>query len=232
MFLFCICMSDTDFILHQTVLTARPSGALWWQAARILCVSDLHLGKSERIARRGGTLLPPYETRETLRRIEVEVAALDPATVICLGDSFDDNFSAHNLDEDDRDQISRLMSGRRWIWIAGNHDSAPPDLGGTAVSVLERGPLVFRHIAHPKTDPGEISGHYHPKTSIQTRAGRITRPSFLHDHARLILPAFGAYTGGMFVDDPALRGLFQAEAYSILTGNPTRSIPLAAEKVA
>lgn len=225
-------MSDTDFILNETNLVARASGALWWPDARILCVSDLHLGRSERMARLGGALIPPYETRETLERLETEVRDLNPRTVICLGDSFDDNFSVNNLDEDDRRQITNMMNNRRWIWIEGNHDPAPPNLGGSAMKTLERGPLLFRHIAEPKAIAGEVSGHYHPKAALQTRAGKISRPCFLHDNKRLILPAFGAYTGGMSADDPALRQLFGQQAFAILLGDPTRLIPLGATQTA
>ncbi|MHA3977724.1 ligase-associated DNA damage response endonuclease PdeM [Halovulum sp. GXIMD14794] len=219
-------MTDTRFSLCGAALSARPSGALWWADAGILCVADLHLGKSERLARRGGALLPPYETRATLDRLEGEIAALDPRSVICLGDSFDDSTVLESLDDATRWQLSTLMSGRRWIWILGNHDPQAPGLGGTAMEEVSRGPLTFRHIAHPRTEPGEVSGHYHPKMSVPTRAGTISRPCFVHDTRRLILPAFGTYTGGLSCTSGPLQTLFEDDAVCILTGSKTAAVPL------
>ena len=111
-------------------LEARASGALWWQAERLLCVADLHLGRSERLARRGGTLLPPYETAETLDRLAAEIAALAPARVVCLGDSFDDGAAAPALAAADAAVLAALIAGRDWIWVAGNHDPLPLALAG------------------------------------------------------------------------------------------------------
>ncbi|NNU81254.1 ligase-associated DNA damage response endonuclease PdeM [Halovulum dunhuangense] len=219
-------MLHTEFMLSGIALTARPTGALWWQEAAILCVADLHLGKAERLARRGGTLLPPYETAETLARLATEIEALSPRTVICLGDSFDDPESARQLDEEARRSLAGLMAGRRWIWVAGNHDPNLPDIGGSHMEEVLRGPLTFRHIARPRDGMGEVSGHYHPKISVQTRAGQVTRPCFVQDGQRAILPAFGAYTGGLSCTDPALQGLFGPEAVCILTGRATATVPL------
>ncbi|PZQ49256.1 MAG: ligase-associated DNA damage response endonuclease PdeM [Rhodovulum sulfidophilum] len=218
-------------MLEQTIdfasarLTARASGALWWPARRLLCVADLHLAKSERIAWRGGALLPPYETRDTLARLAAEMAALDPATVLCLGDSFDDMAGAAALDPADRDRLAELVAGRDWIWLAGNHDPAPHGLGGTCAETLVLGPLTFRHAAQAETEPGEVSGHYHPKLRVPLRAGALTRPCFLWDRRRLILPAFGAYTGGLDAAAPALAALVEPDARAILTGDPCVILP-------
>lgn len=217
-------MNDHIFQLCGAQLHARPDGALWWPALRLLCVSDLHLGKSERIARRGGTLLPPYETRETLWRLEDAVNAVDPACVVCLGDSFDDLGAAQAVTDDTRTTLARLQAGRDWIWIEGNHDPGPVDLGGTHLGEFSRDGLVFRHIA-TNNGVGEISGHYHPKASV-LKAGR--RPCFLLDHQRLILPAFGVYTGGMSARDDVLAALMAPKAIAILTGKRATAVPLAA----
>lgn len=212
-------MTGHDFTLAGARLTALPSGALWWPAERLLCVSDLHLGKSERLARRGGALLPPYETRATLARLDADLAALAPSRVVCLGDSFDDGAAAGALPEDERLWLRRLMAGREWVWILGNHDPAPVDCGGTHRAELLAGPLSFRHIAE-KT--AEVSGHYHPKCRL---AGG-TRPCFLLDATRLILPAYGAYTGGLWCHDPVLAGLMGPGALAILTGARALAIPM------
>ncbi len=219
-------MSSCDLTLNGATLTARETGALWWAEARLLCVSDLHLGKSERIARRGGALLPPYETRETVDRLAREILALAPATVVCLGDSFDDLAACDSLAEEDRTRLQTLMAGRHWIWIEGNHDPGPLGLGGTHLDELREGPLTFRHIAQRGETAGEVSGHYHPKASLTLRGKRMTSACFVRDAQRLILPAFGAYTGGLKVSSPAIRGLVAADATVRLTRAPQHDIPL------
>ncbi|NBE07779.1 ligase-associated DNA damage response endonuclease PdeM [Paragemmobacter ruber] len=209
------------FTLSGETLHALPSGALYWPARRLLCVSDLHLGKSERLARRGGALLPPYETRETLHRLEAEVDRTAPATVICLGDSFDDLAAVRGLEDEARLRLARLMAGRDWTWIEGNHDAGPVEIGGTHRAQMTLGPLTFRHIADA-AQTGEISGHYHPKARLKG----TTRPCFLLDGDRLILPAFGTYTGGLPTDAAALKGLLRQGALAILTGPRALPMPL------
>jgi DNA ligase-associated metallophosphoesterase len=221
-------MSAPSLTLAGALLDARPSGALWWEAERLLCVADLHLCKSERLARRGGPLLPPYETLATLDRLAAEIAALAPRAVVCLGDSFDDCAAGEALAPADTARLVALMAGRDWIWIAGNHDPAPLALPGRHLAELRAGPLAFRHAASPGAAPGEISGHYHPKARLAVRGGAVTRPCFLADARRLILPAFGAYTGGLFASAPALARLLAPDARAILTGEPCVSLPLAA----
>ncbi|EGJ22146.1 metallophosphoesterase [Cereibacter sphaeroides WS8N] len=210
-------MNGHAFFFAGVRLTALPSGALWWPAERLLCVSDLHLGKAERLARRGGTLLPPYETQATLARLEADLEATAAERVLCLGDSFDDGAAADGLAEPERLWLRRLMTGRDWIWILGNHDPAPTACGGSHRATAVLGPLTFRHIAEGEA---EVSGHYHPKCALAGRA----RPCFLLDGRRLILPAYGAYTGGLWCHDPALVALMQPGALAILTG--AKAIPL------
>jgi len=214
-------MTSHAFTLACQPLLALASGALYWPAQGLLCVSDLHLGKSERLARRGGTLLPPYETRETLTRLDDVLAATGARHVVCLGDSFDDGAAGGGLEEDDRLRLSALMAGRKWTWIAGNHDPAPLVPGGTHLSEFATAGLTFRHIAVPG-ETGEVSGHFHPKARV---AGR-SRPCFLIDAARVILPAFGCYTGGLRATDPALATLMGPQALAVLTGPRALAIPM------
>jgi uncharacterized protein len=213
-------MTGHTFAFCGTNLTALPSGALWWPERHLLAVSDLHLGRSERIARLGGTLLPPYEVTDTLVRLDAAIAATRPQTVICLGDSFDDPRSA-DLGEDVRLWLTRMMAGRRWVWIAGNHDPVPVLLGGECRAEATLGALTFRHIASPPSQ-AEISGHYHPKARI----GGQSRACFLVDDARVILPAFGTYTGGLRTHDAALTALMRPDALAILTGAVARPVPM------
>jgi uncharacterized protein len=215
-------MNTHTFPFAGTTLTALPSGALSLPSEGLLCVSDLHLGRSDRIARRQGLMLPPFETEATLDRLDSDLAATDARTVICLGDSFDDAAAADSLSDSNRAQLLRLQAGRRWIWIAGNHDPAPVDLGGTHLAAFHSGPLSFRHAA-TATDH-EVSGHYHPKLALPGAGG--ARPCFVFDDRRLILPAYGTYTGGLHATDPALRSLFAPRAFAILTGRRAILAPL------
>jgi len=218
-------MNGYHFTLAGVRLTALGSGALYWPDERLLCVSDLHLGKSERRARLGGAPLPPYETRDTLARLENDLVATGATTVICLGDSFDDRAAADALREDDKLRIAALQAGRRWVWIAGNHDPGPVDLGGTHLAELPLPPLTFRHIARPEQS-GELSGHYHPKTTLRVKGRAITRPAFLIDSDRAVLPAYGTYTGGLYSHDAALQSLMRPEALAVLTGAVPRAVPM------
>jgi DNA ligase-associated metallophosphoesterase len=217
-------MSDFSFSLCGAALLARPDGALHWPEAHTLVVSDLHLGKSERMARRGGALLPPYDTLETLARLAAAVSACAPETIVCLGDSFDDVEASEALDAQARALLAGLMAGRRWVWIAGNHDPVPGDLGGGALSELALGPLRFRHIAEAGAALGEVSGHYHPKARLP--GGGAARPCFLVDGARVVLPAFGAYTGGLATQHMALDALMRPGALAVLTGRRAIAAPM------
>lgn len=203
------------------LLHLLPSGGLFWPAFGLLTVSDLHLGKSERLARRGGALLPPYETPATLEKLDRDLEETGANSVLCLGDSFDDLAAVNWVEEPDRLWLLRLMAGRDWTWITGNHDPGPIGIGGTHRDERNVPPFTFRHIANPD-ESAEISGHYHPKARL---AGRW-KPCFLADAKRLILPAYGAYTGGLGSDDAVLTGLMAKDALAVLTGPRVIAIPM------
>ena len=170
-------------------------------------------------------MLPPYESQETLERLSADLDRLSPDTVISLGDSFDDTEAARQLDPEISAHIRELQKGRRWIWIEGNHDPGPVQLPGSHLAELPLPPLTFRHIAqHGKS--GEISGHYHPKVRVQTRLRSISRPAFLFDSDRIIMPSYGTYTGGLRSSDDALKSLMRPEAQAIVTGQTPRIVPL------
>ena len=207
------------FALHHAQLIALPSGGLFWPDQNLLTVSDLHFGKAERLARRGGALLPPYENRATLQKLDHDIEQTGAAHILCLGDSFDDLTAADHIPEDDRLWLTRLMAGRHWTWIEGNHDAGPLELGGSHRAGARIAGLAFRHIATAETP--EISGHFHPKASLPGRSA----PCFLIDSARVILPAYGAYTGGLRCDHPDLAALMQPHALAVLTGATCLAIP-------
>lgn len=188
-------------------------------------MSDMHLGKAARLSAVGGAPLPPYETRATLTRLEEDLAATGAENVICLGDSFDAPGVDRALPESDMLWLTRLQAGRTWIWIEGNHDPGPVALGGAHHREVKRKGLLFRHIAEAE-GKAEVSGHYHPKARLMARGRQFVRPCFLYDVRRLILPAYGAFTGGLYCDNAPLDGLMGPEALAILTGHKPVAIPM------
>jgi DNA ligase-associated metallophosphoesterase len=171
-------------------------------------VSDLHLEKGSSFAMRG-VLLPPHDTAETLARLDVVIARYQPRTVIALGDSFHDREAHDRLTAAHRATLATLQTGRDWIWIVGNHDpDLPRDLGGSIASDVGIGPVVFRH--EPTGAAGEIAGHLHPKARVSRRGRSVERRCFASDGERAIMPAFGAYTGGLSIRDLAFAAIFKS----------------------
>src|SRR4051812_11456721 len=188
-------------------LVADLSGAFFWEAERLLVVSDLHLEKGSSYAARG-VLLPPFDTVATLSRLSAVIVRHDPRMVIALGDSFHDRQAHERLSAPDREAIAALQARRDWIWISGNHDPAlPSELGGVVASEAAVGPIAFRH--EPTGAAGEIAGHLHPKARVTTRGRTLERRCFASDGARAVMPAFGAYTGGLNIRDAAFTRIFQ-----------------------
>lgn len=203
---------DLPFRLAGIDLVADLSGALLWHDEGLLVVSDLHLEKGSSFARRG-VLLPPYDSAATLARLTRLIMRHEPRTVIALGDSFHDGGAPGRLSAPDRDAIRALQSGRDWIWIAGNHDPAlPADIGGAVAAELRIGSLTFRH--EPTGMAGEIAGHLHPKARVATRGRAVDRRCFASDGSRAIMPAFGAYAGGLSIRNPAFAAIFNGSRFT------------------
>ena len=186
----------------------RCSGAVWLASQRALIVADLHFEKGSSYAARG-QMLPPYDTRETLTRLEAEVAATDPAVLIFLGDSFHDGKAETRLDAQDARRIAALASGRTLLWIVGKHDAdGPKALPGEIIAELTVETLTLRHEPQSGPQPGELAGHLHPAARVMGRGRTVRRRCFVSDGLRLVLPAFGAYAGGLNVKDRAFHGMF------------------------
>ena len=210
-------MSGAPIHLAGERLMLDPAGALHWPAAGLLAVSDLHLEKGSSYAPRG-MLLPPWDTRVTLDRLVALLRRYRPRILVALGDSFHDRDAAARLPAAERDRLRAIAAATRLVWVQGNHDPDPPaGLGGEWAADFAAGPLVFRHQAEPGAS-GEISGHHHPKAAIPARGTSVTRPCFVADARRVVMPAFGAYTGGMDVGEPAIAGLFPRGARVFLLG--------------
>ena len=184
-------------------------GGLWLAAHGTLVVSDLHLEKGSAFAARSGQFLPPYDTRETLACLHEVIVRLDPACVVALGDSFHDSRGPERMEPGDRAMVAALQEGRDWVWIAGNHDHAVSEgVGGRYAETLTLGGLTLRHEPTPDAQDGEVSGHLHPCGKVAMRGRAVRRRCFVTDGRRLIMPAFGAYAGGLNVCDPVFKPLF------------------------
>jgi DNA ligase-associated metallophosphoesterase len=204
-------MRASKVTISDVTFVADLSGALFWREQRLLVVSDLHLEKGSSFAARG-VLLPPYDTVATLGRLAAAIARYDPRMVIALGDSFHDRRAHERLSAPDGDALSAMQARRDWIWISGNHDPAlPSDLGGVVASEVAIGPIVFRH--EPTGAAGEIAGHLHPKARVATRGRAMERRCFASDGERAVMPAFGAYTGGLSIRDVAFSKIFGAPGF-------------------
>jgi DNA ligase-associated metallophosphoesterase len=203
-----ISMETSSVDIAGVILVADLSGALYWERERLLVVSDLHLEKGSSYAARG-VMLPPYDTIATLGRLGAVIARHDPRTVIALGDSFHDRTAHDRLSPANREVLTALQLRRDWIWIAGNHDpELSSDIGGTVANEVAIGAITFRH--EPTGAHGEIAGHLHPKARVSARGRAVERRCFASDGLRAVMPAFGAYTGGLSIRDAAFARIFQS----------------------
>ncbi|MDJ1157984.1 ligase-associated DNA damage response endonuclease PdeM [Chelatococcus sp. SYSU_G07232] len=199
--------APTVLTLGGAAFIADPAGALFREADRLLVVADLHLEKGSSYARRG-VLLPPYDTRTTLQRLARLVARYAPHAVLALGDSFHDGDAHGRLDVDDRAAIADLQRGRDWVWVTGNHDPAvPPGAGGTVAETLVLGGVTFRH-EPGGTEAPEVAAHLHPVAKVRLRGRAVRRRCFVASERRCVLPALGAYAGGLNVRHGAFQPLF------------------------
>ncbi len=198
--------------INGTALVADPGGALYWPHEGVLAIADLHLEKGSSFAKRG-VLLPPYDTAATLARLSAVIMRYAPRCVIALGDSFHDGGGPERLADADRTQLRALQVGRDWIWITGNHDPEPAqNIGGQFGGALAIGGLTFRHI--PSGTAGEIAGHLHPVARVSHRGRAVSRRCFAADALRMVMPAFGAFAGGLNIRDAAFADLFGTLAFT------------------
>lgn len=191
------------------------TGALYWHAESVLIVADLHLEKGSAAARRG-RLLPPYDTRDTLMRLAELIDRYEPRAVIALGDSLHDTGAASRMADEDIAILRMLQEDRRWIWVRGNHDSDVASiLAGEVVDEVLLGGISLRHEPRMGRFTHEIAGHLHPAARLWMYGHSLRRPCFLGNGMRLILPAFGAYTGGLNVLDTAFAPLFGDDGMNV-----------------
>ncbi len=196
----------------------RRSGAMWLPAARSLVAGDLHLEKGSAYAARG-QMLPPYDTADTLARLAAEVADLRPSQVILLGDTLHDGRAEGRLAPTDVGRLLDLAAAARLVWVIGNHDAdGPRALPGEPVDQIAIGALILRHEPMPGPQPGEVAGHLHPCARVVARGRSVRRRCFVTDGARVVLPAFGAYAGGLNVRDAAFAPLFAGRPFVVALG--------------
>lgn len=197
----------------------RASGALWLCGERLLVAADLHLEKGSAYAARG-QMLPPYDTTETLARLAAEVGQLRPRAVVLLGDTLHDGSAEARLGSFSIAAISSLASVAELVWIVGNHDRAGPrNLPGTVVSDWRVAGLDLVHEPAAGRRAGEVAGHLHPCARVVGRGGSVRRRCFVTDGERVVLPAFGAFAGGLNVRDRAFRGLFGRPPMAVALGS-------------
>ena len=195
--------------IGRSRLVADRSGALWHEAERTLLVADLHLEKASRYAARG-QFLPPYDTAATLLKLDALLLRYRPQRLICLGDSFHDVRALERMAPTDSDGILALSRALHLVWISGNHDPDMPEWlpGERAAHVV----LAGVHLCHePSVEArpgGEICGHLHPAARVSTPRGSLRRRCFASDGGRIVMPAFGALTGGLNVRDEAFHAVF------------------------
>jgi hypothetical protein len=193
------------------------SGALYLPDEGALLVADLHFEKGSAFARRG-MFLPPYDTRETLASLDAVVERFQPRTVIALGDSFHDVGGPERLGDEERAALGAVQAGRAWVWVTGNHDRVLPEtLGGEVVGEMRVRSLTLRHEPVPGA-AGEVAGHLHPVGKVVMRGRSVRRRCFLTDGSRCVMPAFGAYAGGLNACDTAFKPLFPAGFTAHLIG--------------
>ena len=221
---------EHTFALAGTEIVADPSGALYWPDERMLVVADLHLEKGSAFAKRG-VLLPPYDTASTLARLAGVLLRYAPRSIVALGDSFHDGDGPRRMSSADATTMRALRTGRDWIWIAGNHDAElPRDIGGSFAASLAVGPLIFRHLPSAGIADGEVAGHLHPVARLTQRGRSVSRRCFTSDGRRLVMPAFGAYAGGLNIRDDAFLRLFGALTYLALMLGEQRVYTLSAAR--
>ena len=197
-------------------LRALPQGALFWPDRRALLVADLHLEKASWFARLG-QMLPPYDSLATLSDLTAIVAATGAEEIWCLGDSFHDKYGCDRLPARARDMLTGLTAATRWTWIVGNHDPGFADhCGGQIVEEAEVDGIVLRHEAEPGETRPEMSGHFHPKLRITHRGRLVSRRCFVATERKLILPAFGALTGGLDATHPEIVRALGAPAEALV----------------
>lgn len=195
--------------LANTEVMLRWSGALWLEREGALVVADLHFEKGSSYAARFGQMLPPYDTRETLDRLDREIALLSPERLIFLGDSFHDGDGETRLAADDHRRLEGLALGRELVWAVGNHDAdGPKALPGDIIDEAKIAGLTLRHEPLPGVQLGEVAGHLHPAAKVSSGRATTRRRCFVTDGQRLVLPAFGAFTGGLNILDEAFSNLF------------------------
>jgi uncharacterized protein len=195
-------MVPLSFAGHE--FFASSEGALHWPAERALLVADLHLEKASWFAA-GGQLLPPYDSLATLEVLSQEIGRTGVARLYCLGDSFHDRFGCERLAEGARELLKTLTSRLDWVWIVGNHDVGFVDLcGGRIEDECEVGGIILRHEAASGESRPELSGHFHPKYRLSLRGRSVSRRCFIASQTKLILPAYGAFTGGLDAGHPEI----------------------------
>ena len=192
------------------------AGALFWPGQQALLVADLHLEKASWFARLG-QFLPPYDSHATLTAVAAEVERTGATRLFCLGDSFHDAFGCDRLPASARELLKEFTSTLDWTWIVGNHDPGFADhCGGRIADEVELAGIILRHEAVREEPRPEISGHFHPKLRLHLKGRQVSRRCFVASATKIIMPAFGALTGGLDAHHPQIMGSMGGNASALV----------------
>lgn len=181
-----------------------PSRALYWPARRTLLMADMHCGKAATF-RAGQLAIPDGNMEADFERLTVTLESTDARRLVILGDWI---HAAVGCTE----RVIHAMRlwrdrhrGRDVVWIRGNHDRGrrahlAAQLGFCECEELQEGPFRFCHDpAIPGSRVGQVAigGHEHPTVRLWSPGmPRLTAPCFHLTPSRIVLPAFGSFTGG------------------------------------
>ena len=209
-----------DVGLAGTQVRLLADKALYWPGEQLLLVADVHFGKAAAY-RALGQPVPGGTTATNVERLDALLTANPASHLVFLGDflharkSLTPAIHAALLDWRARHPAIRCTV------VRGNHDKRagdpPAQLG---IDVVEEpfaiGPFALCHA--PRDDPSRyvIAGHIHPVYTLRGAARQMLRlPCFVTTDRSVVLPSFGAFTGGYDVEVESGSRVFVTDSNSI-----------------
>lgn len=208
---------NEEFILH-------PTGAIYWEKAGILLISDVHLGKVSHF-RKSGAAVPQGAIQRNFELMDEVVQHFKPTEIYFLGDLF------HSYLNQEWQLFENWVQGQsvRFTLISGNHDIISPlkfeSLGIRVCKELYKAPYFFTH--HPSEEEGyfNFSGHLHPAVRLKGMGRQSLRlPCFFRSPTQLILPAFGEFTGNHVMAPGKKDRVYAIAGKEVIDVSPTVSI--------
>lgn len=183
---------------HRLMLL--PTGALYWPKYKALFIADLHIGKVEHF-RKEGLAIPAAVGAENYQKLDAVTQGLDLEQLYFLGDLF------HSKKNTGWDRFFGWVEQQDFkiTLIVGNHDrhdlKAIPEGSFELLEALELEGMVFTHEPVEDAKMFNICGHIHPGLLMRGKGRLVAKvPCFAQEKNRLIIPAFGVFTGNHPVD--------------------------------